>query len=198
MLDAVTEVLLAAAAVLLVARLLVFVGLHVRCRSVDPLRDTVSDYGVGASRRLYAVMSVLSAAAYALVAGALWILGSQAVWVRTALAVVAVTSLLIVAFPTDRTGSGRRTTIGTVHWLLAVVNFTLLFVVISNASLPTGTWWAIMLNVLLWATRVSLYAFLLTLIVPTLRRRWVGLTERAFLVCVPLWFLAFAGGLATS
>lgn len=189
--------LLGLAAALLLVRLVIFVAIHRRFRGFSVLRNTVSDYGVGPSRSWYTVMGLLSALAYAFVAAALWIGDVTPVWLRVVPSVATVGSMAIMAFPTDPTGSERRTVSGGLHWLLAILNFALIFAFVTNAELGSArSGAAATLVVLLWATRVSFYAFLVTLVVPALRRRLVGLPERVFLVCVPLWFVTFNIGFA--
>lgn len=43
-----------------------------------------------------------------------------------------------------------------------------------------------------WVVRVTFYAFLVTLVVPSLRRSVMGLAERAFLTATPVWFIVLA------
>ncbi len=49
-----------------------------------------------------------------------------------------------------------------------------------------------------WVVRASFYAFLAALVLPKLRRRWIGVTERAFLTVTPLWFVVVGAALAVS
>ncbi|MDN6439437.1 MAG: DUF998 domain-containing protein [Corynebacterium nuruki] len=175
---------------LLVVRLGLFVRLHLIRRDLSPVRNTVSDLGTGRSRRMYTIMGVLTAVGYLLilVAAADVGLGPRTYLVIGGIGVLA--QLLTLIAPTDLTGTGRTRT-GRIHLLLAVVQFTCLFVTMVNLDL-TGLPTAGMQDGLRWVVRVSFYVFLVTLVVPGLRHRWLGLTERVFLVVSPLWFLVLA------
>lgn len=177
-----------ASAILLVARLGLFGRLHTRFRGFDPARNTVSDYGVGPSRPAFTAMGVLTAAAYLLFAGGL-LAGRIDLHASPWLLVGGVAAQLLMLFvPTDPTGSGERTATGITHWVLAIAQFALVFVFITNAQVPGAPW----VDVLTWIVRVALYGFVVVLVVPPLRARMVGAWERAFLIAAPVWFLVVA------
>jgi hypothetical protein len=64
-----------------------------------------------------------------------------------------------------------------------------LFLAMVNLDLGTSS----LAVAVTWVVRVTFYAFLASLVLPKLRRSVLGLTERAFLVATPLWFLTLAG-----
>lgn len=184
------SILLWSAIILFIARLLVFSYLHVRFRSYSILKNTVSDYGTGEARQMYSIAGILSLVAYALVTIELLLQQAQPVWLTTVLAASVLGSIAILFFPTDLTGTKKKTSSGIIHWLLAILNFTLVFVFITNADTfsflqPTTGIFVVMT----WAVRIAFYSFLATLFVPKLRERFIGLTERLFLTTIPLWFI---------
>jgi hypothetical protein len=180
--------LLLLAIILLSVRLVVFIWLHIRYRAFSILRNTVSDYGVEASKKMYSVMGLLSLGAYTLIAAYLWMQNIKPEWLTIALTVAALGSAAILFFPTDKTNSGKKTRTGRVHWLLAIINFTLLFIFMINASVPSE---GILLQAMTWVVRITFYAFLVTLFISTLRTKYIGLTERLFLTSTPLWFIVY-------
>lgn len=169
---------------LLVARLAIFAVLHIRHREFSPLRDTVSDYGTGATRGLYSAMGLLSLVGNALVLAVLLHLGATPGWAVALLGVAVVGSVLLLFVPTDRTGTAV-TARERVHWLLAVVNFAGLFAFMTNVDVPGQSPPPTALTLMTWVVRVTFYAFLVTLVVPSLRRSVMGLAERAFLTATP-------------
>lgn len=189
-------VLASAAVVLLVARLALFIHLHLVRPDLSPRERTVSDLGTGSSRTEFTVMGLLTAAAYVLVLVACVLQGVGPAVPLLALAIGAAAMLVMLCFPADLTGRTRTAT-GTVHWLLAVVQFTGLFVAMVNLDL-TPVLPAEAVGIMRWVVRASFYAFLATLVLPKLRRRWIGVTERAFLTVTPLWFVVVGAALAVS
>lgn len=189
-------VLASAAVVLLVARLALFIHLHLVRPDLSPREHTVSDLGTGSSRTEFTVMGLLTAVAYVLVLVACVLQGVGPAVPLLALAIGAAAMLVMLCFPTDVTGRTRTAT-GTVHWLLAVVQFTGLFVAMVNLDL-TPVLPAEAVGIMRWVVRVSFYAFLATLVLPKLRRRWIGVTERAFLTVTQLWFVVVGAALAVS
>ncbi|WP_448221707.1 DUF998 domain-containing protein [Gordonia iterans] len=127
-------VLASAAVVLLVARLALFIHLHLVRPDLSPREHTVSDLGTGSSRTEFTVMGLLTAVAYVLVLVACVLQGVGPAVPLLALAIGAAAMLVMLCFPTDLT-ERTRTATGTVHWLLAVVQFTGLFVAMVNLDL---------------------------------------------------------------
>lgn len=175
---------------LILGRLVLFVHLHLVRPELSPLRNTVSDYGTGASRREYTLMSILSLPAYALVLIACAVAAVGPFWAIAAGLIGLLAGAVMLFFPTDLTGT-KTTTTGVAHWVLAVVQFAGLFVLMTNLALP-GSVAVLPFHVITWIVRVTFYAFLVTLVLPRLRRTLIGLTERAFLTATPIWFVVVA------
>lgn len=185
--------LLVSTIILLALRLCIFAGLHIKYRDFNPLRNTVSDYGTGKSRRLYSIMGGLSLVAYASLCTYLALSNTTPLWLTYTLGLAVLGSVAILFFPTDRTGQ-KATRSGKIHLPLAIFNFTALFVFMTNTYtfIPDITTQPEILIAATWMVRVTFYAFLMTLVLPKLRQKYVGLTERLFLTATPLWFILFS------
>jgi hypothetical protein len=166
------------------------VSVHLRSTGYDPLRDAVSDYGVGPSLPFYRAQTAAMALAAIFVAGGL----AKAVdpapkRVIVLLAVFAVARLAIPFFPTDLDRT-QRTGHGVVHVLLAGVAFGA--VAWAAATLPDRVHWGgmsalgIAVVVTAVATGLSIRA----------RFAYFGLVERAFYVAVLVWLLVVSLRLA--
>ncbi|OYO14551.1 hypothetical protein CGZ94_08170 [Enemella evansiae] len=187
---AIPAVAFGGAAALLLGRLGVFAALH-RTSDRHPVREAVSDYGVGPSRRLFSVMGGLQAAAWLALALGTWFAfpgwsyRGTAVLMLAALGVLAAVLLLV---PTDLEGE-RLTRRGLLHYLIAVLGFGLSYSLTGDISqmMSTGTGLLVALH------RVALISLVLLCVclVPRLRR-WFGLFERIFLVAISLFYLAYA------
>lgn len=185
------DTLLLATIAFSILRLCVFFGLHVKYRELSILTNTVSDYGTGKSRSLYSVMGGLSLVAYVTLFAYLIDSSYSPSWLTTVLGIGIVGSIAILFFPTDRTGKAHTRT-GRIHWLLAILNFTMLFVFMTNAQLPNTSAQVELLAAATWVVRITFYAFIVSLLLPKLRQSYVGFTERLFLTATPLWFIVFA------
>lgn len=141
-------------------------------------------------------MGALTAVAYVLVLLACQGQGTGPGVQLVILAAAIADMVVMLGFPTDLTGTGR-TRSGRIHLILAVVQFTGIFVATVNLDftpvLPAG-----LQEAMRWAVRVSFHVFFAALILPKLRRRWPGLAERVFLVVTPLWFLVVAVALGVA
>jgi Protein of unknown function (DUF998) len=96
------------------------VYLHLAPTGCSPLRNAVSEYGVGPFARWYQAQA--TAAGLAAIALAVALGGPRRV--VTLLSVLAAARILIGWFPMDTTVVGDRTTRGGIHVLLAAVAFT--------------------------------------------------------------------------
>jgi Protein of unknown function (DUF998) len=106
------------------AQLGILVTLHVLPTKYDPVRDAISDYGVGDYRRYF--WAQLAAGALACICIAVALTGLHPyvpALVVVLLLANAAARLLMPAFPTDQSGNRFQTVKGTVHMLLAVVAF---------------------------------------------------------------------------
>lgn len=157
---ALTAVAAVLAACLIVIRFSLFLHLHLVRRDLGPVRNTVSDLGTGRSRREFTVMGALTAMAYVLVLLACQGQGTgpgvQLVILAAAIAAIAA-MVVMLGFPTDLTGTGRTRT-GRIHLILAVVQFTGIFVATVNLDLtpvlPAG-----LQEAMRWAVRVGFSVF---------------------------------------
>src|SRR5579884_3017241 len=96
------------------------VYLHLAPTGYSPLRNAVSEYGVGRYARWYGLQAGLAGIAAICLAVAL----GHPRRVATLLSVLAAARLAIGWFPTDGTASEQPTWRGSVHLLLALVAFT--------------------------------------------------------------------------
>lgn len=173
---------LAAAATL--ACLSFLVRAHTLPTGYDPVRDPVSDYGVGRFSAWYACSTGSIALAALLVAAALR--REDASWlVLVPLVVFALARLAIPHFPTDLEGE-RPSRVGANHILLAAIAFAAICWAMCDFRPDWGRWlpW---LGYLATAGAVGTLASLRR--APFLRP-WTGLLERVFYAAMLAWFLA--------
>lgn len=194
----------ALAAVLFAARLGLFATLHLRPGGIHPVRDTVSDYAastVPATRRLAALSSWCAAAAWAALGAAVLaasVPGAASTGLGVALLGLALVLTVLPAVPTD--GPGQEPTVrGRLHLLLAIAWFTLAYSSIGpeqDLLHRLGTGDTVLLDVLHPVGAIALAALVISMVVPPLRTRAFGLSERAFLLAVTLAPLLVATHLA--
>ncbi len=169
--------------------------LHRADTGYSPIRNAVSDYGVGSTAGMFR----LSAAANTIV---LLALGSALIsdgggWTDkplVLLAIAVVARLLVAVFPTDVPGA-PRTRAGRIHLLAAVVQFAAVysFVVDEAGTLTAGTWMQGFAEILSVAALVGLVGVVAGLL--PLARRWFGAFERLFLWTSTAALLCCAGAL---
>ncbi|GAA4600735.1 putative membrane protein [Actinoplanes octamycinicus] len=191
------SLLAGAAVVLLLVYLAIFVALHLRGTGYSPVRNAVSDYGVGRTATQFRVAIVANSLGILALTGAL-AAGFGRDPFRTAdyviLLLIPVTRLAMAFFPTDVPGQPVTVT-GRIHLLLAIASFT--FVYLSVADLTphlsdlTATSTASVLLALRWLAAAGLAGVVVTMVVPALRR-FFGLAERLFLISTNLWFFLVA------
>lgn len=171
------------------------VVLHVSPTGCSPVRDAVSNYGVGRYASGYraqvvaiGVAAALEALAFAHDAAA----GTAGiVW----LVVYAVSRVAIAWAPTDLPGA-ERTRTGRAHALLAVVAFT--SIAVATSTIPNGlredaswTSWADLLNVLGTLVVVTAIATAAASLVTPLRSMF-GAVERSLYVASLVWLATAA------
>jgi hypothetical protein len=173
-------------------QVLILVVLHALPTGYHPVRDAISDYGVGRYRGYFWAQLVAGALACAFVAFALADLHPYAPTVVVVLLLAnAAARLLMPAFPTDQSGNRFKSVKGTVHMLLAIVAFG------AVAAAATGLgglfshyppWHEAkgLLVALGWAVLAGAVATALALIGPRLKRVF-GLVERLFTLSVIVW-----------
>ena len=157
------------------------VYLHLAPTGYSPIRNAVSEYGVGKYAPLYSTQATLMGAS------ALWLAVAlkQPHKVVVLLVVFAIARITIGWFPTDRMGSRERTGRGSVHLLLAAVAFVTLpwAAVVLTRSQGGEPWLGRILVVLAVLTAVSLRSQL---------RPWFGLVERALYAGMLAWLILVA------
>jgi hypothetical protein len=162
----------------------VLVAVHLRPTGYDPLRDAVSDYGVGPSLPYYRAQTAAMALAAIFVAAAL----AKTVDPAPKRAIVllcmfAAARLAIPFFPTDLDRT-RRTGTGVIHGLLAALAFGT--VAWAAATLPDRVHWT-GLAPLGWIVVATAIAMAFSL---RARVAYFGLVERLFYAATLAW-LAF-------
>lgn len=180
-----------AAALAIVVRLVVLARLHLT-GDRHPVRDAVSDYGVGPTRRLFDSMGLAATLGWWFLALGTWFgypTWSDRGFVCVALAVVGLTTAVMRFFPTDLVGE-RPTARGLIHYGLAITQFALAYSVMGNVTRLLGD---PISPVLRWIALVSLVGLCVCLI-PRLRRSLgvFGLFERVFLVSMACFYLDYA------
>ena len=158
------------------------VSLHFLPTGYDPIRNAVSDYGVGRYRIWHRVAVVsLAAAGFATAIASLGTIKPEPASIVAFLCVFATARVLIPLFPTDIEGKPRTRT-GRVHWVLAITAFASLAVAagfFKGTSIDDVVGWIVV------ATAVLMILFLC---VPRLRRIF-GLVERLFYFSMICWFI---------
>ena len=187
----VLSIVVAAATALQIA---VLVALHVLPTGYNPVRDALSDYGVGRYRAVFWAQVWLGGLARVGLAFALLRSHPSKPGLVVALLLVSAAALVLMpAFPTDQGGSRFRTPTGTVHMVLAVTAFAAVTVAASNLA---GTlrhdpaWHGVksLVVILPWVMTGTVIATAVATIGPRLKRVF-GLIERLFTASSIAWFL---------
>lgn len=183
------------------ARLGVFIALHLVPSEYTIVGHAVSDYAVGPTRRLSSAMTWLTAIFWALLAAAValgvpdW---SDATGITIALDALAVIFIVLPLAPTDLEGE-KATMIGRLHYVLAIAWFAISYACMGNFTrLFTAegpAWLAGSLGVIAWIAAISLAVSVFVLIVKRLRPKVFGISERVFILAVSLFYLGVAAGL---
>jgi hypothetical protein len=195
------EALAILAAVLAAIQALALIVLHGLPTGYDPVRDAVSDYGVGRFRGWFWLQVVAGGLACLFLAIALTQLHpftpTQAI---VALIVTAAARLAIPFFATDQGGSRFQTAHGIVHMILAVVAFGGLVWAATSlwSTLQRYPAWHSaedLLTIVPWIMLGCVIAVVLAIRGPNLKRVF-GLFERLFYLASFVWFFAVAINLA--
>jgi hypothetical protein len=189
------------AALATAVQLLALIALHLLPTGYDPIRDAVSDYGVGPYRGWFWLQAVAGGVGCLALAVALAKLHpftpTQAV---VALIATAVARFLIPFFATDQGGSRFQTLHGTVHMILAVIAFG------GMVWAATGLWSTLThypawhgaespLTIIPWIMLGSVCAVVLAIRGPRLKPLF-GEFERLFYLSSITWVLIVAIDLA--
>ena len=188
------------ALILGVARLIMFVAIHVVPSEYNIVNHAVSDYAVGPTRKLGTAMTWTSAVFWAVLAGAVIVSPSLteksvAIW----LLVLTVLFVVLPFLPTDIEGQ-PATLIGRLHLAAAVAWFAISYSCMGNfvrmlqPVAPQG-----LVSCLVgtrWVTMVSLIALVAALVITPARKYAFGISERIFLLAVNAFYLGVSLGLA--
>lgn len=188
---------------LFLTRIVSLIVVHFVPGGVDPVRGTVSDYGASPVRRtrvLAGVASFAGAAAWIALGAAVLLdaaLGAARLGVAAWLLVLGVVIAVIPFVPTDLTGAAP-TARGRLHLLLAVGWFTIAYSTIGPLGrLLDPSLAGSVLAVANTVAGVALIALVASLVVPALRTRTFGLSERVFVAVVTVAPIVFALGALT-
>ena len=185
--------------VLGVARLAMFIALHLVPSDYNIVQHAVSDYAVGPTRRLATAITWTSAVFWAVLAGAI-ALGPPtpekgvALW----LTILTVIFAALPFLPTDVEGQ-PTTLIGRLHLVAAIAWFAIAYSCMGNivrllAPLaPQGL--VSFLGATRWVTAATLIALVTALVIHRLRPYAFGVSERIFLLAVYVFYLGAAAGL---
>lgn len=163
------------------------VFLHVAPTGYSPIRNAVSEYGVGRFAWGYRAQVTFAAAAAACLAVALPARDRREI---VLLAVFAAARVAIAAFPTDLLGSVRRSRTGGIHLLLAAIAFGTICWCASALSRHGGGQ-----PVLGRIAAAGALGTMVAVRIPGLRPV-LGLLERVFYAAIIAWFVVVAARLA--
>lgn len=193
-----STVLTLVAVALGLVRLALFAALHLVPSPYNVIEHAVSDYAVGPTRRLSTLMTWVT--------GALWVALAAAVWtglphwsdrqgITISLVVLAVIFVVLPLLPTDLEGEAA-TTVGRLHLLAAIAWFAISYSCMGNfVRLLDPTAVGAVLTGTRWIALVSLVVLVASMVVPFLRRRAFGLSERVFIVAVNIFYVVAAIGM---
>ena len=189
-----TALLGAAAFVATLACTAALLRVHLLPTGYRPIRNAVSDYGVGSFARYYrAQTAAIAIAAVALAAALANEVTPKPTTVIVLLLVFAAARLAIPSFPTDLDRS-RPTRTGRIHVLLAGVAFA--SIAWAAAALPDHVGWSGhgFLVALGWAVVATSVAcgLCMTRLLHHATEPFFGLIERLFYASMLVWFLVVA------
>ena len=185
--------------VLGVARLAMFIALHLVPSDYNIVQHAVSDYAVGPTRRLATAITWTSAVFWATLAGAIALGPSTpekgvTLW----LAVLAVIFTVLPFLPTDVEGQ-PTTLIGRLHLVAAIAWFAIAYSCMGNIVrmltpiAPRGL--VSSLGATRWVTAAALIALVTALVIRRLKPFAFGISERIFLLAVHVFYLGAAAGI---
>ncbi len=186
----------AASTILYAITLMLLLALHLTNREYNLVRNAVSDYGVGTSAglfRIYVVVGSLGALSLA------WLFYASPEprfpsAIALYLVLMVVSRIGVAALPTDLEGA-KRTPTGIAHYVFAIANFTLVYLVIDKATdfLVQDSHLASLHPIwptLKWIVAAALAGIVLTMFRPL--RSIFGFVERVFIFTYTIWFLLVA------
>jgi hypothetical protein len=184
-------------AIATVGYLALFLAWHLLPTGYDPIRNSVSDYGVGRYGYLFRIgLWVSSTGVLALAVALLRGVGFPPLAGRDLvyLLLVPVTRIGMTLFPTSLEGRRLGRT-GVAHYLFAIAAFTFTYLVMSGTTsvlqdLGAPQWLRRPLGWTSWAVAPELFLVVVCMVGPM--RRVFGLVERLFLLTTNLWFVLVA------
>jgi hypothetical protein len=185
------------AAIAAATQALALIALHLLPTGYNPVRDAVSDYGVGRYRAIFWLQAIAGAIAGFALADALAKTTTPPIpnVVVDLLVVASAARLLIPFFETDQGGSRFQTIHGTVHMVLAIVIFAAIIVAASELGSTLehqAAWHSVKgwLTTLPWVMTGAAIGLVVGLRPWALRlHRIYGLIERVFYAASITWFL---------
>ena len=195
------EALSLVAAAATVAQVGLLVALHLLPTGYRPVRDALSDYGIGRYRRLFWAQTATGGLARMALAGALADSHPSNPGVVSVLLLISGAALLTMPlFPTDQGSSRFQTPRGTIHMALAVTAFAAVTVAASElaGTLENEAQWAgvkSLIVIIPWVMTGTVIAVAVATVSPRLKPVF-GLIERLFSVSSIAWFLVVSIELA--
>ena len=172
--------------------------LHIKFKNYTPIFHAVSDYGVGNSKKFQIMSGILSVTGSLSLIAAFMLLENDFQFKHEAiiyLIIRAVTVIGVLIFPTDIEGE-KRTKIGLLHYLFAVVQFTAIVKLATNltsalsAVLP-DSFLITVLSTLSIIINISIASVVAGMIIPPVKKIF-GLIERIFLFSSAFYFLVLS------
>jgi hypothetical protein len=199
--SALVEALTVLAAIFAAVQLLALMVLHALPTGYEPIRDAVSDYGVGRYRAWFWAQVIAGGLACLFLAIALTQLQPYTpIQAIVALIVTAAARLAIPFFATDQGGNRFETAHGTVHMILAVLAFGGLVWAASSLwstlnHYPAWQGAEGVLSIVPWIMLGCVIVVVLAIRGPNLKP-FFGLFERLFYLASFVWFFVVAIDLA--
>lgn len=171
-----------------------FLILHFKKTGYHPIRHAVSDYGVGATKKLfiiYAWLSNLGALSLSIVMLNVKDRFTISASIPILIILMVISRILMLFFPTDLEGE-KLTVRGKFHYLFAILAFTFSYMVIdrggSHLKLLEGFKnLEPFFHIITMISSISLGAVVVTMFKPL--RFIFGICERVFLLSINIWFI---------
>jgi hypothetical protein len=156
--------------------------LHALPTGYNPIRNAVSDYGVG-KYRVWHRVAVLSLAVcgFALAIASTGTIKPESAIVIGFLVVFAIARAIIPFFPTDLEGQ-PLTPRGRVHWALAIISF-------ASVAFAAGFYKGTILDDIIGTIVVVAASLMIVVLAVPRLRKILGLFERVFYFSMICWFL---------
>jgi hypothetical protein len=185
-------------ALAVVGYFVIMIYLHVKFKNYNPIYHAVSDYGVGSSRKLQVLSGICNILSSLFLVFVLLSWNNDFHFKTAAIVMLGIRALTIfgvLIFPTDLEGD-QKTTIGRLHYLSAIIQFTMTATIIFNLTpvfvqMNISSIYTTTLVTLTWITKISLVGVILGMFVSPIKKIF-GIVERGFLFSSALYFLIFS------